>query len=64
MDEIGPIDTPITGSERVKVQADTSKAWLVAYLPKDVVLVDDAWSALEAIAGAAGVEAARFEITT
>jgi len=61
VDEIGPIDTPITGSERVKVQRDTEKAWLVAYLPKDVVLVDDAWNALEAIAREAGVEVERFE---
>ncbi len=60
VDEIGPIDTPITGSERVKVQPNTEKAWLVAYLPKDVVPVDDAWSALEAIAGEAGAEVARF----
>jgi len=60
VDEIGPIDTPITGSERVKVQSDTEKAWLVAYLPKDVVLVDDAWSALEVIASEAGAEVERF----
>jgi len=60
VDEIGPIDTPITGSERVKVQSDTEKAWLVAYLPKDVVLVDDAWSALEDIASEAGAEFERF----
>jgi len=56
VDEIGPIDTPITGSERVKVRLDTRGAWLVAYLPKDVVSVDDAWSTLEAIAVDAGVE--------
>jgi DNA/RNA-binding domain of Phe-tRNA-synthetase-like protein len=60
VDEIGPIDTPITGSERVKVQPNSEKAWLVAYLPKDVVLVDDAWSALEEIAGEAGAEVERF----
>jgi len=60
VDEIGPIDTPITGSERVKVQSDTDRAWLVAYLPKDVVLVDDAWAALEVIASQAGAEAERF----
>jgi DNA/RNA-binding domain of Phe-tRNA-synthetase-like protein len=29
----GPLDTPITGNERVKVTADTHRAWLVAYLP-------------------------------
>ena len=59
-DENGPIDTPITGSERVKVQPDTREAWLVAYLPKGVVPVEDAWSALEAIAGEAGVGIERF----
>jgi DNA/RNA-binding domain of Phe-tRNA-synthetase-like protein len=63
VDEIGPIDTPITGSERVKVRADTESCWLVAYLPKDVVTVDDAWKTLEAIALEAGVEAVRFEST-
>ena len=61
VDEIGPIDTPITGSERVKVQSGTEKAWLVAYLPKDVVLVDDAWTALDVIARAAGTEVKRYE---
>jgi len=61
VDEIGPIDTPITGSERVKVQSDTEKAWLVAYLPKDVVSVDDAWTALDVIARAAGTEVKRYE---
>jgi DNA/RNA-binding domain of Phe-tRNA-synthetase-like protein len=60
VDEIGPIDTPITGSERVKVQSDTEKAWLVAYLPNSVVSADDAWLALEAIAGEAGAEVERF----
>ena len=63
VDEIDPIDAPITGSERVKVQADTSRAWLVAYLPRDVVSADDAWTALEAISRGAGVAAVRFEST-
>ena len=60
VDEIGPIDTPITGSERVKVQTDTERAWLVAYLPRDAVLADDAWSVLEAVASEAGAEVERF----
>lgn len=60
VDEIGPVDTPITGSERVKVQPNTEKAWLVAYLPKDVVLADDLWSVLEAVAGEADSEVERF----
>lgn len=33
VDEDGPLDTPITGSERVKVAGSTRRAWLVAYLP-------------------------------
>jgi DNA/RNA-binding domain of Phe-tRNA-synthetase-like protein len=60
VDEIGPIDTPITGSERVKVQTDTEEAWLVAYLPREVVPVDAAWSALEAIALAASAGIERY----
>ena len=59
-DEIGPIDTPITGSERVKVRPESEKCWLVAYLPKDVVSADDAWAALKTIAGDAGVTCQRF----
>lgn len=63
VDEIGPIDTPITGSERVKVQADTERCWLVAYLPRDVVSVDGAWAALDVIAHEAGVEAVLYQST-
>ncbi|MFI5175702.1 MAG: B3/4 domain-containing protein [Terriglobia bacterium] len=36
-DDRGPCDAPITGGQRVKVTADTRRAWLVAYLPTDVV---------------------------
>ncbi len=32
-DEDGPLDTPITGNVRVKVEPETEKAWLVAYMP-------------------------------
>jgi DNA/RNA-binding domain of Phe-tRNA-synthetase-like protein len=63
VDEIGPIDAPITGSERVKVQEDTSRAWLVAYLPEGVVSPDAAWTALETVARDAGVTVARFSGT-
>jgi DNA/RNA-binding domain of Phe-tRNA-synthetase-like protein len=62
-DEIGPIDTPITGSERVKVHSGTERCWLVAYLPKGVVTVDEAWKSLETIARDAGVEAWHYEST-
>ena len=36
-DTLGPFGTPITDSQRVKVQPDTESAWLVAYLPQDIV---------------------------
>jgi len=63
VDEIGPIDTPITGGERVKVKAETSSAWLVAYLPHEEVSADASWTALEAIGFSAGVNVERFECT-
>jgi len=37
VDAEGPLDTPITGSVRVKVRPETRRAWLVAYLPEGVV---------------------------
>lgn len=49
LDALGPCDAPITGSERVKVQPDTTRATLVAYLPEGVVSREDASAALEAI---------------
>lgn len=35
-DRKGPFGTPVTDSERVKVRAETTEAWLVAYLPEGV----------------------------
>ncbi len=35
VDTHGPCDTPITGNTRVKVRGDTSRAWLVAYMPAE-----------------------------
>ena len=37
VDALGPCDAPITGSQRVKVTADTERAILVAYMPADVL---------------------------
>lgn len=37
VDQEGPASTPITDAERVKVEANTTKAWLVTYLPKGMV---------------------------
>lgn len=61
VDELGPIDTPITGGVRVKVKPDTQMAWLVAYLPRDVASADDAWERLESYVEPSGVAATRFE---
>lgn len=48
VDALGPCDAPITGSQRVKVRADTERATLVAYLPADVL----SWEvALEKVEG-------------
>ena len=63
VDELGPVDAPITGSERVKVRSDTERCWLVAYLPQNVVSPEEAWLALEAISRDAGVEAVQYRST-
>lgn len=41
-DAKGPLDTPITGNERVKVTPETRRAWLVAYLPSETVRPEQA----------------------
>jgi len=40
LDAEGPLDTPITGSVRVKVLPETRSVWVVAYLPEGVVTLD------------------------
>lgn len=45
-DSNGPLDAPITGSEKVKVRGDTKSAWLVAYLPREVLPAAKAETAL------------------
>lgn len=47
LDALGPCDTPITGSERVKVSDDTERATLVAYLPEGIVTPEQAGAALQ-----------------
>jgi DNA/RNA-binding domain of Phe-tRNA-synthetase-like protein len=54
-DAMGPLDAPITGNERVKVTADTHRAWLVAYLPSEAVPLDAAGESLEWLVGEAPV---------
>jgi DNA/RNA-binding domain of Phe-tRNA-synthetase-like protein len=52
-DSTGPLDTPITGNERVKIVEDTNVAWLVAYLPEAEVSAESARDALLRILAAA-----------
>ncbi len=47
VDAAGPVDTPITGSQRVKVQARSRRAWLAAYLPAGVVSLEQARETLD-----------------
>jgi DNA/RNA-binding domain of Phe-tRNA-synthetase-like protein len=54
-DTRGPLDCPITGNERVKVTTETRRAWLVAYLPADVVDNESVREVLEKLVLAAPV---------
>ena len=52
-DARGPCDAPITGNTRVKVTAETERAWLVAYLPAGVVTPEAADAKLRELVEAA-----------
>lgn len=54
-DAEGPFGTPITDSHRVKVRAETSRAWLVAYLPAERLEVAAVAECLDAILAEAPV---------
>ena len=54
-DGAGPCDAPITGGERVKVTVSSPRAWLVAYLPADVIDGACAEAALRSLVDAAPV---------
>lgn len=55
VDEDGPLDAPITGSTKVMIEPSTVVAWLVAYLPKDVVSVESAGTTLASLSADSGV---------
>lgn len=55
VDALGPCDAPITGSQRVKVTAETERATLVAYLPADVLTWELALASLEDLLAAGPV---------
>lgn len=54
-DPDGPLDTPITGSVRVKVEADTTMAWLVAYMPASELDDGTAGDTLDRLAEGTGI---------
>ncbi|MGB6001087.1 MAG: hypothetical protein WBI00_11435, partial [Thermoanaerobaculia bacterium] len=54
-DTLGPLDAPITGSERAMVTADTIRAWLVAYLPAETLTAERAEQELARLVEAAPV---------
>jgi DNA/RNA-binding domain of Phe-tRNA-synthetase-like protein len=54
-DPDGPLDTPITGNVRVKVEPDTTSAWLVAYMPATQLDIDTAGSVLDRLADGTGI---------
>ncbi|MFB3923797.1 MAG: B3/4 domain-containing protein [Terriglobia bacterium] len=53
VDARGPCDVPITGNARVKVTAETQRAWLVAYLPAGVVAPESVDAKLRELVSAA-----------
>ncbi len=56
-DPEGPLDTPITGNVRVKVEAVTRKAWLVAYMPASELDLETAGNTLDRLAEGTGITA-------
>lgn len=59
VDAAGPLDTPITGNIRVKVEAATTVAWLVAYTPADLA-PERVATALGELAEPVGIRAEPF----
>jgi DNA/RNA-binding domain of Phe-tRNA-synthetase-like protein len=55
-DPNGPLDTPITGNVRVKVEADTKTAWLVAYMPASELDIETAGKTLNRLADGSGIQ--------
>jgi len=55
LDTAGPVDAPITGADRVCVDASTRRAWLIVYLPVPAVSVNQADEALQRLLAAAPV---------
>ena len=58
-DPDGPLDTPITGNVRVKVEPDTGKAWLVAYMPASELDLETAGNTIDRLAEGTGIKIGR-----
>jgi DNA/RNA-binding domain of Phe-tRNA-synthetase-like protein len=54
-DPEGPLDTPITGNVRVKVEPDTKNAWLVAYMPAAELDSETAGQTIDRLAEGTGI---------
>ncbi|MEE4272061.1 MAG: phenylalanine--tRNA ligase beta subunit-related protein [Thermoanaerobaculales bacterium] len=54
-DPDGPLDTPITGNVRVKVEPDTAASWLVAYMPASELDHDTASATINHLADGTGI---------
>ncbi len=59
VDDEGPADTPITGGVRVKVRDDSSRVWLVAYMPRGTGVEERAGATLESLLARAPVATLR-----
>lgn len=54
-DPDGPLDSPITGNVRVKLETATTAAWLVAYMPDSELTVEAAGMALDRLTEGTGI---------
>ena len=59
-DPEGPLDTPITGNVRVKVEPDTTNAWLVAYMPAPELDHETAGDTIDRLAEGTGISVERI----
>lgn len=64
VDALGPADTPITGSVRVKVRDDSERVWLVAYMPLGTGVEERAGATLEDFVASAPVATLRGWVVT
>lgn len=59
-DANGPLDCPITGNDKVKVTANTRRAWLVVYLPSGEITAEEVRGVFDRQLGEARVIGTRW----